>query len=56
MVRASACHAEGREFDPRHSRHLKHLYAFLAHLVEQLTCNQQVIGSTPIEGTILNEK
>ena len=21
MVRASACHAEGREFEPRHSRH-----------------------------------
>ena len=26
--------------------------AALAHLVEQLTCNQQVIGSTPISGTI----
>ena len=25
--------------------------AALAHLVEQLTCNQQVIGSTPISGT-----
>ena len=21
LVRASACHAEGREFEPRHSRH-----------------------------------
>ena len=27
------------------------IYAALAHLVEQLTCNQQVIGSTPISGT-----
>ena len=37
LVRAPACHAGGREFEPRHSRHL---YAALAHLVEQLTCNQ----------------
>ena len=27
------------------------IYAALAHLVEQLTCNQQVIGSIPISGT-----
>ncbi len=26
--------------------------AALAHLVEQLTCNQQVTGSTPVSGTI----
>ena len=38
LVRAPACHAGGREFDPRHSRH--YYNAALAHLVEQLTCNQ----------------
>ena len=28
-------------------------YADLAQLVEQLTCNQQVVGSIPIVGTIV---
>ena len=27
--------------------------AALAHLVEQLTCNQQVVGSSPTSGTTL---
>ena len=29
--------------------------AALAHLVEQLTCNQQVVGSSPTSGTTKNE-
>ena len=36
---------------------MKNLYnicvAALAHLVEQLTCNQQVVGSSPTSGTTL---
>ena len=27
-------------------------YAIVAQLVEQLICNQQVVGSTPIDGSI----
>lgn len=34
---SSACHAEGRGFE---SRQLRHLYADIAQLVAQLTCNQ----------------
>lgn len=29
------------------------LHAGVAQMVEQLTCNQQVIGSSPIAGSIL---
>ena len=29
------------------------IYAALAQLVEQLICNQQVVGSTPARGSIL---
>ena len=28
----------------------------MAQLVEQLTCNQQVVGSTPIASSILNNE
>ncbi len=45
--RASALQAEGRRFEPV----ILHHYADLAQLVEQLTCNQQVVGSIPIVGT-----
>jgi hypothetical protein len=43
-----ACHAGDREFD---SRQLRHIYADVAQLAEQLTCNQQVAGSSPIVGS-----
>ena len=46
--RASALQAEGQRFE---SVNLHHLNADLAQLVEQLTCNQQVVGSIPIVGT-----
>ena len=52
LVRALACHARGRGFEPRHSRQQFNICAALAHLVEQLTCNQQVVGSNPTSGTI----
>ena len=52
LVRALACHAGGRGFEPRHSRQQFNICAALAHLVEQLTCNQQVVGSNPTSGTI----
>ncbi len=39
---------------------MKNLYnthvAALAHLVEQLTCNQQVVGSSPTSGTTLRNE
>ena len=46
--RASALQAEGHRFEPCRS----HLYqnADVAQLAEQLICNQQVIGSSPIIG------
>ena len=44
--RASALQAEGHRFEPYRS----HLYADVAQLAEQLICNQQVIGSSPIIG------
>ena len=44
--RASALQAEGHRFEPYWS----HLYADMAQLAEQLICNQQVIGSSPIVG------
>ncbi len=49
MVNMPACHAGDREFD---SRQLRHIYADVAQLAEQLTCNQQVAGSSPIVGSI----
>ena len=44
--RASALQAEGHRFEPYRSQ----LYADVAQLAEQLICNQQVIGSSPIIG------
>ncbi len=44
--RASALQAEGHRFESYWS----HLYADVAQLAEQLFCNQQVIGSSPIIG------
>ena len=43
--RASALQAEGHRFEPCNSH--QH-YAGIAQLVEQLICNQQVVGSSPI--------
>ena len=45
--RASALQAEGHRFEPCRS-HFS--YADVAQLAEQLICNQQVIGSSPIIG------
>ena len=55
--RASALKAEGHRFEPCRS-HLKLInsiiqYADVAQLAEQLICNQQVIGSSPIIGFTL---
>ena len=44
--RASALQAEGHRFEPCRP----HTYADVAQLAEQLICNQQVIGSSPIIG------
>ena len=54
--RASALQAEGHRFEPCRS-HLKLInsilqYADVAQLAEQLICNQQVIGSSPIIGFV----
>ena len=48
--RASALQAEGHRFEPYRSHlNLTH-HADVAQLAEQLICNQQVIGSSPIIG------
>ena len=49
LVRALACHARGRGFESRHSRH-----AQIAQSVEQGTENPCVRGSIPRRGTIKN--
>ena len=49
LVRALACHARGRGFEPHPSRHR---YASVAQLVEQRTENPRVVGSIPTGGTI----
>ena len=46
-----ACHAGDREFD---SRRIRHNLADVAQLAEQLICNQQVAGSSPIVGSIFS--
>ena len=46
--RASALQAEGHRFEPCRS----HIPADVAQLAEQLICNQQVIGSSPIIGFV----
>ena len=51
--RASALQAEGHRFEPYRSHLFRRkwfLYADVAQLAEQLICNQQVIGSSPIIG------
>ena len=56
--RASALQAEGHRFEPCRS-HLTNSfisYADVAQLAEQLICNQQVIGSSPIIGFTLGIK
>ena len=45
--RASALQAEGHRFEPYRSH-----FADVAQLAEQLICNQQVIGSSPIIGFV----
>ena len=54
LVRALACHARGRGFEPHPSRHfsisliyLIH-YADLAHLVERHLAKVEVAGSSPV--------
>ena len=47
-VRALACHARGRGFEPHPGRQQ---FASVAQLVEQGTENPRVIGSIPIGGT-----
>lgn len=46
--RASDLHSEGQRFDPV----ILHHFARIAHQVEQLICNHQVVGSSPAAGTI----
>ena len=49
--RASALQAEGHRFEPCRSHLICIIeYADVAQLAEQLICNQQVIGSSPIIG------
>ena len=53
LVRAPACHAGGRGFEPHPGRHL---HASVAQLVEQRTENPRVVGSIPTGGTINRER
>ena len=46
--RASALQAEGHRFDPC----CFHQIRWCGSMAEQLTCNQQVVGSTPITSSI----
>ena len=48
LVRALACHARGQGFKSPPSRHL----CWIGSMAEQLICNQQVVGSTPISSSI----
>ena len=49
--RASALQAEGHRFEPYRSHYSRNgMIADVAQLAEQLICNQQVIGSSPIIG------
>ena len=54
LVRALACHARGRGFEPHPGRHysIPCCYASGAQLVEQGTENPRVVGSIPTGGTI----
>ena len=49
LVRMPACHAGGQGFEPPSDRHFfNSIFAGVAQLAEQLICNQQVAGSSPI--------
>ena len=48
MARATAFQAVGCGFESRFPLHTANFYAGIAQLVEQLICNQQVAGSTPV--------
>ena len=56
-----ACHAGGRGFEPLPRRHflsnpwfVSAAHAGVAQLAEQLICNQQVAGSSPIASSIIS--
>ena len=49
--RASALQAECRRFDPVNA----HFFAGVAQLAEQLICNQQVAGSSPITSSTIGQ-
>ena len=48
LVRALACHARGRGFEPHPSRHTSKILADLAHLVERHLAKVEVAGSSPV--------
>ncbi len=52
MVRALPCHGRGHGFESHSGRFRIVEYADVAQLAEQLICNQQVIGSSPIIGFV----
>ena len=52
LVRALACHARGRGFEPHPGRQLQ-THASVAQSVEQRTENPRVVGSIPTGGTNL---
>ena len=56
--RASALQAGCHRFEPCNSHHILFIieYAGVAQLVEQLICNQQVAGSSPITSSIKRDK
>ncbi|KKQ49767.1 MAG: hypothetical protein US69_C0002G0042 [candidate division TM6 bacterium GW2011_GWF2_38_10] len=52
LARATAFQAVGCGFEPRFPLQLKEKCAGIAQLVEQLICNQQVAGSSPVASSI----
>ena len=48
LVRALACHARGRGFEPHPSRQFRKISADLAHLVERHLAKVEVAGSSPV--------